>query len=252
LELESRIPRDDATEMARVDVRTECDGEPHGDLAVPEAGRFVDHKDTPHQVCALGRARLQQVLRGHERRHVRNVDVLGGHRKQTVDACQSPVNSRPQCAFGSCLVVRAVPECAQGDNRASLRNPYEEATRARCINHAPVTATAAPATASAATCSPRSVTPSSSATGAIRKLVADARVAPTRPVATVSKTYATPVPSAPSAINDSSGSGDQCARARSGMPSGAVSTSATACARQITGNAPLRCCSGPATLSATP
>ena len=54
----------------------------------------------------------------------------------------------------------------------------EELTLARCISHAPVTATAAPAIATDATCSPRSFTPSSSATGAIRKLVADARDSP--------------------------------------------------------------------------
>ncbi len=36
------------------------------------------------------------------------------------------------------------------------------------------------------------------------------------------------------------------------MPSGAVSKTATACARQITGSAPFRCCNGPATLSAMP
>jgi len=59
---------------------------------VAKTGRFVDHQDTPHKVCALGHTRLQQVLRGHERRHVRNVDVLGGHRKETVDGRQLPIN----------------------------------------------------------------------------------------------------------------------------------------------------------------
>src|SRR5712664_1329068 len=65
---------------------------PHSDLAVSKTGRLVYHQDTPHKVCAFGHTRLQQVLRGHERRHVRNVDMLDGHRKETVDAHQLPVN----------------------------------------------------------------------------------------------------------------------------------------------------------------
>src|SRR5207244_5296121 len=94
LQLESRIPGHYATEVAAVDIGAECDGETHSDLAVSKTGRFVDHQDTPHQVCALGHTRLQQVLRGHERRHVRNVDVLGGHRKETADGRQRLVNPR--------------------------------------------------------------------------------------------------------------------------------------------------------------
>jgi len=78
LQLESGIPGDDAAEMVGVDIGAECDCEPYGDLAVPKTGRFMDHQDTPHEVSALGHTRLQQVLRGHERRHARNVDVLGG------------------------------------------------------------------------------------------------------------------------------------------------------------------------------
>src|SRR2546429_4512043 len=76
--------------MAGVDIGAECDCEPHGDLAVSKTGRFVDHQDTPHKVCALGHTRLQQVLRGHERRHVPNVDMLGGHRKETTRGCSTP------------------------------------------------------------------------------------------------------------------------------------------------------------------
>src|SRR5690606_23723793 len=59
-------------------------------------------------------------------------------------------------------------------------------------------------------------------------------------------------PSAPSASSASTGHSDQLARSTSGMPSGAVSTSATACARQITGSAPCFSCSGRATLIAMP
>src|SRR5207248_7842568 len=98
LQLESRIPGHYATEMAGVDIRAECDCELHGDLAVSKTGWFVDHQDTPHKVCALGHARLQQVLRGHERRHVGNVGVLGGHRKESADGRQPPVNRWLLCS----------------------------------------------------------------------------------------------------------------------------------------------------------
>jgi len=53
-------------------------------------------------------------------------------------------------------------------------------------------------------------------------------------------------------IRAATGRADQCAPRTAGTPNGAVSTSATNCARQITGSAPLRCCSGPARLTAKP
>ena len=106
------------------------------------------------------------------------------------------------------------------------------------MSPAPATQTTQPMTDSIATRSPRTATPRSSATPGMMKAVAEARVGPTRPEAAVIITNAMPVPSAPRTSNASSGRGDQCARARSGTPSGAVRISATSCARQITGSAP--------------
>src|SRR5689334_9753621 len=91
----------------------------------------------------------------------------------------------------------------------------------------------------------RRPTPSASATTGMKKLLIDAIVAPIRPAAVAVITYAMPVPPAPSAISDAAGHGDQWPASTAGTPSGAVRITATPSARQITGNAPLRCCSGP-------
>jgi hypothetical protein len=122
--------------------------------------------------------------------------------------------------------------------------------RPRFMSQAPATHTAAPSTDRAATCSFRTTTPSTSATGGMRKAAAEARVDPTRPAAIVINTNATPVPRTPNASNASTGPVAQWAWTRSRIPSGAVNSSAAAWAHQITGRAPFRCWSGRARLEA--
>lgn len=66
--------------------------------------------------------------------------------------------------------------------------PAPGSSCARRISQAPATQTTPPNTESIATCSPRTTTPSTSATAGMRKAVAEARVAPTRPAAIDSRT----------------------------------------------------------------
>src|ERR1017187_4721676 len=123
---------------------------------------------------------------------------------------------------------------------------------ARRMIQAPTRQTALPSTDSSATLSWRTITPRTRATTGIRNVVAEARVAPSLPAATAMTTWATPVPRAPSARREAAGPGIHRAAKRSGNPNGAVNTSATIWARQMTGKAPLRSCSGLAILSANP
>ena len=117
------------------------------------------------------------------------------------------------------------------------------------IRDAPSRQSPPPAIDSQATCSWRTPTPSASATTGIRNAVADAVVAPIRPAAVAVSTLATRCRRRRARAARATARGVQCASSTRGNPSGAVSSSATPSARQITGRAPLRCCSGRARLT---
>src|SRR5207248_11760039 len=98
----------------------------------PYTTLFRSQQDTPHKVCALGHARLQQVLRGHERRHVGNVGVLGGHRKESADA----VNHR---STGGYFVLPYESERACHPERRRREGPDGRVgERSRCGGAIPV------------------------------------------------------------------------------------------------------------------
>src|SRR5882757_2365758 len=158
------------------------------------------------------------------------------------------------CAFELCRISASPrpgrnPQVA-GDE-AATGTVFFAAGLLRMIN-APATHTAPPSIEIHATCSLRKITPSISASAGIKNAADEARVAPNFPAEIDMIANAMPVLSTPSASSAASGPGAHLICATSRNPIGATSTSATNCARKITGNAPFRCCSGLARFSATP
>jgi hypothetical protein len=92
----------------------------------------------------------------------------------------------PICWIFSSPAGGGASEMAARSLRSS--SPVNTQERAWFIKQAPATQTAAPRIDSRATCSCRTSTPSTSATGGMRKAVDEARVDPTRPAATVMTT----------------------------------------------------------------
>jgi len=167
--------------------------------------------------------------------------VYGGDGKSTFALPDLQGNAPMQPGQGQGLSQRDLGEMSGVESVTLLVSEIPVHTHAWQANAAPATQTAPPMTDSSATLSPRTRRPSTRATPGIRKVVAAARVAPKRPAAMAIRLKARPVPSTPSARIDSADAHDQCARATSRMPSGAVRRMATAWARRMTGSAPCRC-----------
>jgi hypothetical protein len=109
-----------------------------------------------------------------------------------------------------------------------------------------------PTSAIAVTDSPATATPSTIATTGTKYTVTEPRAAPTRPTSVVNRANAMPVLSPPSTTIAATADHDHVEEAAPTTPCGVTSTSATSCARQITGSAPLRSSRGTARLNATP
>jgi hypothetical protein len=109
---ESRFRRVDGAQLVGADVTPELDRDVQRDTAVASAGGFADHQHSSDQLDALvGNPNVEQLVRGQQARHGRNVGGLGWHRKTIWPRCvNGPSTERGTMVgrHGTCVGVRHV------------------------------------------------------------------------------------------------------------------------------------------------
>ena len=77
---ESGLGSEELSCTGALDVNAQLNCQVHRNTAVSGSGRFPDYQSPPHELATLiGDIGLQELFRGHERTHARNVSMLAGH-----------------------------------------------------------------------------------------------------------------------------------------------------------------------------